>query len=126
VSNAVIESCATNLRVSPGALSDTRQVQSGFTNFQRTVQENMQRGMTKSDAVMNTPDMITSAAAEGGAKDKTRATEVNKMIKCVGDGTGLNPGVTEQLQGMYGDAVSAQRFKQDPSITNAVRGLFGR
>lgn len=125
MSNAIIQNCAKDLRVSPGAISDTQKVQGGFNAFQQKVQENLQRGASRSEAVINTPPMITPEAATGGAQDKSRANEVGRMIQCVGDKSGLNPGVTSELKGMYRDAVNAERFRQDPSIINGLKNLFG-
>lgn len=121
-----LDTCARDLRVSPGALTDARGVQAGFTDFSRRVQENMAQGQNRSQAVTNSPPMITGSVAAGGAQDKNRAKEVEGMIKCVGDRTGQDPGVTSELQGLYRDAVSAERFRQDPSVGNMFKSLFGK
>jgi hypothetical protein len=100
-------------------------VQAGFNQFQDKVRENMQRGMDKTAATVNTPLLIPEGAAVGGASDKVRSTQVQQMIQCVGDRTGLQSGVTSELQGMYRDAVRVERFKQDPGIINGLKLLFG-
>lgn len=125
MSDAIL-SCAVKVGAGPGAITDTRGVMTGFADFSRRVQANMNSGQSPSQAVLNTPRMISGPVAAGGAKDGTRAAQVEKMIGCVGEQTGLDGGVTGELKGMYRDAVSAERFRQDPSLLNMFRRFLGQ
>lgn len=120
---AEMNSCARTLGASPGAVSDTNQIRLGLIDFDRQVRANMAAGQPRGQAVLNTPPMVPASAAAGGASDPKRAAEVHNMIQCVGDKT-LPSGVTTELRNMYGDAVKAQRFKQDPSVGNLLKSLF--
>lgn len=120
---AEMNRCARTLGASPGAVSDTNQIRLGLIDFDRQVKANMAAGQPRGQAVLNTPPMVPPQAAIGGAADPKRAAEVHNMIQCVGDQT-LPAGVTTELRNMYGDAVNAQRFKQNPSFGNMLRNLF--
>jgi hypothetical protein len=104
-----IHSCAATLRVSPGAVLDTDAIRFRFGEVDQQRRANLAQGMTPRQALENTPRMIPDQVATHGAQIPGRAQETNRMIGCVGDRAGLHPGVTEQLQGMYGDAVAAKQ-----------------
>ncbi|MBK6686474.1 MAG: hypothetical protein IPG45_18540 [Deltaproteobacteria bacterium] len=119
-----MRTCAQTLGASTGAVSDTNEIRQGLINFDRHVTTRMAAGQERGTAMLSAPPLVPPSAAVGGASDPKRAAEVHKMIQCVGDATGLKPGVTSELRGMYNDSLNAQRYKQNPSMGNMLRNLF--
>ena len=103
-----VNSCAADLRVSPGATTDTHAIRQRFSEVDARYRANLQAGMSTSTAMANTPPMIPGGVASAGAGDKTRRGEVLDMIGCAGERAGLGAGMTQELQGMYKDATNAK------------------
>jgi hypothetical protein len=103
-----VNSCAADLRASPGATSDTHAIRGRFVEVDSRYRANLASGMGSADAMRNTPPMIPDQVATVGGQDKSRRGEVLRMIQCAGDRAGLNAGVTTELQGMYKDATNAK------------------
>ncbi|MCK6547592.1 hypothetical protein L6R52_17210 [Myxococcota bacterium] len=103
-----VDSCAADLRASPGATADTHAIRGRFAEVDARYRSNLAAGMGTADAMRNTPPMIPDQVATVGGQDKTRRGEVLKMIQCAGDRAGLSSGVTSELQGMYRDATNAK------------------
>lgn len=103
-----MNTCAADLRVSPGATADTHAIRQRFQEVDARYRANLQAGMSPSDAISNTPTMIPDGVATAGGKDNARRSEVLRMIGCAGDRAGLGAGMTQELQGMYKDAANAK------------------
>ena len=79
-----------------------------FTEVDARFRANLNSGMSRSDAMTNTPPMIPDGVATAGGKDGARRSEVLDMIGCAGERAGLGDGMTHELQGMYKDATNAK------------------
>ena len=114
-----VNTCAADLRVSPGATADTHAIRQRFTEVDARFRANLNSGMSRSDAMTNTPPMIPDGVATAGGKDGARRSEVLEMIGCAGERAGLGDGMTHELQGMYKDATNAKSG-------NVLNWLLGR
>lgn len=114
-----VDTCAADLRVSPGARADTHALRTRFAEVDQKYRANLAAGQSPATAMGNTPPMVPDGVAANGAADKTRRGEVLNMISCAGDRTGLQPGMTAELQGMYKDATNAKSG-------NIMNWLLGR
>lgn len=101
-----VDTCAADLGASPAATADTHAIRQRFTEVDAKFRQNVQAGMSRSEAIANTPPMIPDEVAQAGT-DKARRGQVHDMIGCAGDRAGLGDAMTGELQHMYRDAANA-------------------